>query len=71
MIQETHFICNDNACALSSDFVAYGDQLARSVSLLLKHTLRVKVDLVHVDVEGQLIVTNVVMNTSLLHLCTQ
>lgn len=51
-IQETHFVCDINAHVLSSNFViysAYMDQLASSVSLLVKHSLDVNVNHVHVD----------------------
>lgn len=44
MIQETHFVCNIDACVFSSDFVinsAYGNQLDRGVSLLVKCSLDV------------------------------
>lgn len=55
-IEETHFVCRVDAHVLPSDFVvysAYGDRLARDVSLLVKHTLDAKVDLVYVDGSGE------------------
>lgn len=48
-ILERHFVCDVVARVLSSDFIvysAYGNQLARPVSLLVKRSLRVRVDLV-------------------------
>lgn len=67
-IQETHFVCNIDVRVLSSDFVVYsacGNQLARGVSLLVKLSLDVKVDLVHVDEGwGRLIVADITVNNS-------
>lgn len=68
VIQKTHFVCDIDAHVLSSDFVvysAYGDQLARSVSWLVKCSLGVRVDLVHVNVGNQLIMANISMKSSL------
>lgn len=49
---ETHFVCDVEACVLSSDFVfysSYGDDLVNGVSLLVKPSLYERVDLVHTD----------------------
>lgn len=53
-LQEIHFVCDVDACMLSSDFVfsAYREQVARGVSLLGKCTLHARVDFVNVDTEG-------------------
>lgn len=67
-IKERHFLCNVDAHVLSSNFVvysAYRDQLTWAVSLLVKHTLGAKVDLVNVHVGGQLIVANIAVSSSL------
>lgn len=61
LIQETDCVCEVDVRALSSDYVicsAYGDQLARNVSLRVKRTLGARVDLVHVDLGVWLIVTD-------------
>lgn len=52
---------------LSNDYVfysAYSDQLASGVSLLLRRTLDARVELVHVDSGGMLIVANIAVNNS-------
>lgn len=51
MIQETDFVYNVGACVLSRNFVfylAYGVQLAKCVSLLVKCSMDMRLDLVHI-----------------------
>lgn len=57
------------ASVLSNDFVvysAYGDRQARGVSLLVKHSLGARVDLVYVDAEGWLVMANIAVSSGLL-----
>lgn len=52
---------------LSSDFVVYsthGNQQAKCVSLLIKRTLRARVDLFYVDAGGLLIVDDIAVKKS-------
>lgn len=51
MIQETDFVCDVGASVLFRKFVfylAYGDQLARCISLLVKCSMDMRLDLVHI-----------------------
>lgn len=67
-IQETHFACNIDSCVLSDNFVvysAYGNQQARGVSLLVKCTPDAKVDLVHTNAEGRMIVADIAVESGL------
>lgn len=46
-IEETQFVCETDACVLSSEFVVhsgYGDQRDKGVFLLVKRTLGTKMD---------------------------
>lgn len=55
-------ICSVDACELSSDFVVYsvyGDRHTRGVSLLVRCKLDMKVDVVHNDAEGRLIMADI------------
>lgn len=47
--QETYFVCDIDGLVL---FIQYGDRQARDVSLLAKHSLCARVDLVTVDAEA-------------------
>lgn len=50
-IQETRFVCKVDAHVLSNDFVvysAYKSRSARELSLLVKHSLDMRVDLVYI-----------------------
>lgn len=52
-IMEIHFVCDVDARVLSTDFViysAYGDQLIRHVTFLVKRALSAILDFVDVDV---------------------
>ena len=65
-IEETHFVCEADERVLSGDYVvfsAYGDRLARGVSLLVKRSLDAVVDIVHVGADGRLIVADVAVKS--------
>lgn len=61
-----NFVCNVDACVLSNDFVysAYGNRQARGISLLVKRNLGTRVDLIHVDAGGRLIVVDIAVKRS-------
>lgn len=65
-IQETHYVCDVNAIVMSNEFVvssAYREQLSRGVSLLVKCSLDTRVGIVHLGVEGQLLMADIAMRT--------
>lgn len=66
-IADTLFVCDVDARMLAREFVVYSthrDQQARGVSLLEKRTLGVRVDLLHVDADGRLILADVAVKSS-------
>ena len=61
-IQETHFIPTDRFPALEENFFifsAFGTIFARGVSLLVRRTLNPRVNVVHADGAGRLVVADV------------
>lgn len=54
-IQKIYFLCNVEVCVSSGDFVVhstYENRLAKGVSLLVKHNMDMRLDIVHVDAGG-------------------
>ena len=68
-IQETHFIPTDRFPALEENFFifsAFGTIFARGVSLLVRRTLNPRVNVVHADGAGRLVVADVTIGS---HTC--